>query len=119
MVLFAHNCDADYARPLPDRRCRLLEYFPICPVWTVAAEIRLLEIRGTRSPNDGIANGRLKDEPSPDVDRRCRSSSEMVFRIEGRAPGGQAHRRRNETSYERAGNVEVEKLKKQWLVIRG
>ena len=44
------------------------------------------------------------------VDRRCRSSGEMVFRIESGALGSEAQWWGDEASAERARHVEVEKL---------
>ena len=55
-------------------------------------------------------------QSAPHADRRCRSSRKMVFRVEERDAGDEEEWRRISASDERAGDVEVEKLKRQYPV---
>src|SRR6202011_3344359 len=76
------------------------------------AEIRLREIRGARPPHHGTPVRGLETQSPPHADRRRRPSGEVVFRVEERHAGSEEEWRGVSTSDERAGDVEVEKLKK-------
>src|SRR5215469_17897887 len=99
---------------MPHRRGGRLELVSLAAVRRRSSEVCLRKIRRARSQDDGRPIRRPEAQSAPDADRRRRPSREMVLSTQAGlarlAPHG-----RIPPPYERAGDVEVEKLEVQMM----
>src|SRR5579872_1312660 len=97
---------------MPHRRGRVLEYFSLDAVRSVAAEICLCQVRRTGPADNGQSSGRIEAQSASHADRRCRPARKMVLPVKSGVSRIMSQWRRDATSHGWPCQVEVEKLKR-------